>query len=61
MKEPIIQIKPRLAGLEACARKCGVSAVHIRYVMRGERNPSARLRKALRACGVTKRLDGTEL
>ena len=57
----IIQIKPRIAGVIACARKCGVTPVHIRYVLKGERNPSARLRLALRACGVTKRLDGTEI
>lgn len=60
-REPMIQIKPRIAGVVACARKCGVTPVHIRYVMKGERKPSARLRRALRACGVTKRLDGSEI
>lgn len=54
----IIEIKPRIAGLAACARKCGVTPVHVRYVLKGERKPSARLRQALRACGVTTRLDG---
>lgn len=54
----IIEIKPRIAGLAACARKCGVTPVHVRYVLKGERKPSARLRRALRACGVTTRLDG---
>ena len=61
MKEPMMQIKQRLAGVKACARKCGVTPEHIRYVMKGQRQPSARLRRALRACGVTKRLDGTEI
>lgn len=60
MKEPMIVIKQRLAGVNACARKCGVTPEHIRYVMKGQRKPSARLRRALHACGVTKRLDGTE-
>lgn len=54
----VIEIKPRIAGLAACARKCGVTPVHVRYVLKGERKPSARLRRALRACGVTTRLDG---
>ena len=57
----IIQIKPRITGVAACARKCGVTPVHIRYVLKGERKPSARLRRALRACGVTKRLDGSDI
>ena len=61
MNSPLIQIKPRIAGLTACARKCGISPIHLRYVMKGERNASARLRRALRACGVTKRLDGTDI
>ena len=61
MKEPMIQIKQRLAGVSACARRCGVTPEHIRYVMKGQRKPSARLRRALRACGVTKRLDGSEI
>lgn len=59
--KPMIEIKPRISGLNACARKCGVTPVHVRYVLKGERKPSVRLRRALRACGVTKRLDGTEL
>ena len=57
----LIEIKPRIAGVSACARKCGVTPVHIRYVLKGERKPSARLRRALRACGVTKRLDGSDI
>ena len=61
MKEPMIVIKQRLAGVSSCARKCGVTPVHIRYVLKGERKPSARLRRALRACGVTKRLDGSDI
>ena len=59
--KPMIEIKPRIAGVTAAARKCGVTPVHIRYVLKGERKPSARLRRALRACGVTKRLDGQDL
>ena len=57
--KPMIEIKPRIAGLHAAAKACGCTAVHLRYVLKGERNPSARLSRKLRAIGVTARLDGT--
>lgn len=57
----IIEIKPRIAGLAACARKCGVTPVHLRYVMKGERNPSRRLARKLAALGVKARLDGSPI
>ena len=53
-----IASRPRLQGICATARKCGVTREYLRYIMHGERKPSARLRRALRACGVTTRLDG---
>ena len=61
MQEPMIQIKPRIAGLAKAARRCGCTPIHLRYVMKGERNPSAKLRAKLRRIGVTKRLDGSEI
>lgn len=59
--KPMLEIKPRLTGLNKVAQICGVSAVHVRYILKGERRPSGRLRDALRACGVTKRLDGKRI
>lgn len=63
MKEPGIRItmSPRLVGIAATAAKCGITPVHLRYVMRGERRASPRLRKALTALGVTRRLDGEKI
>lgn len=62
MKEAVtIVVMPRLAGLGAVARRCGCTPVHLRYVMKGERNPSRRLARKLAALGVKARLDGSPI
>lgn len=54
----VVVMAPRMAGIGAVAAKCGVTSVHLRYVMKGERKASVRLRRALWKIGVTHRLDG---
>ena len=56
-----IMATPRLQGICATARKCGVTREHLRYIMHGERNPSESLRRKLRSFGITKRLDGNPI
>ena len=63
MQEATITVTatPRMRGICAAAKRCGVSRIHLAYIMRGQRNPSAKLRAKLRRIGVTKRLDGSEI
>ncbi len=56
-----ITSRPRLQGICATARRCGITREYLRYIMHGERKPSESLRRKLRSCGVTKRLDGNPI
>ena len=62
MSKPVITSKTETRtvyrGVAAAARYLGCSAVHLTYVLHGQRKPSDKIRRGLARLGVTCTVDG---